>query len=182
MTSTRLKTMKKNQIFCYNVNINTKDGTIYFDFTGRFPIRSMDGMVAIFIIYDCTTNVILATPVNHMAEETIVICFKQNITYLTKRGFKPILNIINNVASKSVQAYLEVEKVNIQLVEPHNHMVNEAEQAIQTFKNNLIAGLSTFDISFPSLLWNKILPKAQDYLNMLSTSWVHPKLSAYSVL
>ena len=43
---------KNNQIFCYNGRINTKDGRIYVDFTGKFPIRSMDGMVAIFIIYD----------------------------------------------------------------------------------------------------------------------------------
>ena len=58
----------------------------------------MDGMVAIFIIYDWTTNAILATPVKNMAEEMIVRCFKQNIAYLTKRGFKPTLNIIDNVA------------------------------------------------------------------------------------
>ena len=59
-----------------------------------------------------------------MAEETIVSCFKQKITYLTKIVFKPILNIIDNVASKSVQAYLETKNVKIQLVEPHNHRVN----------------------------------------------------------
>ena len=136
-------------MFCYNRRINTKYGTIYVDFTRKFPIGSMDGMVAIFIIYDWTTNAILATHVKNMAEETIVICFKQQITYLTKRGFKPILNIIDNVASKAVQVYLEAEKVNIQLVEPHNHRVNAAERAIQKFKNNLIAGLSTCDTRFP---------------------------------
>ena len=112
----------------------------------------------------------------------IVSCFKQQITYLTKRGFKPILNIIDNVASKSVQANLEAEKVNIQLLEPHNHRVNAAERVIKTFKNHLIAGLSTCDASFSSLLWNKIVPQAQDYLNMLRTSRVHLNLSAYSVL
>ena len=117
---------KNNQIFCYNGRINTKDGTIYVDFTGNFPIRSMDGMVAIFIVYDWTTNAILATPVKNMAEETIVICFKQNITYLTKRGFKPILNIIENLASKAVQEYLEAKNFNIQLVETHNYRANAA--------------------------------------------------------
>ena len=66
MTSTCLKKMKNNQIFCYNRIINTKDGTVYVDFTRDFPIRSMDGMVEIFIVYDWTTNAILATPVNNM--------------------------------------------------------------------------------------------------------------------
>ena len=109
-------------------------------------------------------------------------CFKQKITHLTKRRFKPILNIIDNVASKAMQAYLEAENVNIKLVEPHNHRLNAAEQETQTFKNHLIAGLSTCDASFPSLLWNKIVTQAQDSLNMLHTSKVHPKLSAYSSL
>ena len=173
---------KNNQIFCYNGRISTKDGAIYVDFTGKFTIRSMDGMVTIFIVYDWTTNAILATPVKNMAEETIVSCFKQKITYLTKRGFKPILNIIDNVASKAVQAYLEAENVSIQLVEPHNHRLNAAERTIQTFQNHLISGLSTWDASFPLLLWNNIVPQSQDYLNILRTSRVHPKLSAYSVL
>ena len=85
-------------------------------------------------------------------------CLKQNIAYVTKRGFKPNLNIINNVALKAVQAYLEAENVGIQLVEPHNHKVNAAEREIQTFKNHLIVGLCTYDASFPLLLWNKIVP------------------------
>ena len=117
-----------------------------------------------------------------MAEETIVSCFKQKITYLTKRGFKPILNIIDNVASKAVQAYLEAKNVNIKLVEPHNHRLNPSERAIETFNNHLIAGLSICNASFPSILWNKIVPQAQDSLNVLRTSRVHPQLSTYSVL
>ena len=65
-----------------------------------------------------------------MAEETILRCFNQKIAYLMKRGFKPILNIINNVASKAVQAYIEDKNVGIQLVELHNQRVNAAEQTI----------------------------------------------------
>ena len=64
----------------------------------------MDGMVEICILYGCTTNAIIATPVRNMKEETIVGRFKQNIEYLTKRGFKPVLKIIDNVASRAVQA------------------------------------------------------------------------------
>ena len=118
----------------------------------------MDGMVEIFIVYNWTTNAILETLVKNMSEETLVNCFKQKITYITKRGFKTILNIIDNVASKAVQAYLEANNVNIQLVEPHNYRVNVAEREIQTFKNHLVSGLYTCNASFPSLLWNKIVP------------------------
>ena len=142
----------------------------------------MDGMVAIFIVYDWTTNAIIVNPVKNKKEETIVECFKKNIEYLSKRGFKTVLNIINNVATRAVQAYLEKENVDIQLVEPHNHGVNAADRAIKTFKNHLIMGLSTCDASLPSLFWDKIIPQAQDSLIMLQTSRVHPNLSAYSVL
>ena len=50
------------------------------------------------------------------------------------------------------------------------------------FKNHLIAGLCTCDTNFPSLLWSHLVQQAQDSLNMLRTSRVHPKLSAYHVL
>jgi hypothetical protein len=46
----------------------------------------------------------------------------------------------------------------------------------------MIAGLSTCDENFPSLLWDRIVPQAQDSLNMLRTSRTHPQLSAYHVL
>ena len=76
---------EKKKILCYNGSMNTKDGTIYVDFTGKFTIISMDGMVAIFIVYYWTKNAILATPVKNKAEETIVICVKQQITYHYKK-------------------------------------------------------------------------------------------------
>ena len=117
-----------------------------------------------------------------MKEEIIVECFKQNIKYLSKRSLKPVLKIIDSVASKAVQAYLEKENVGIQLVKTHNHRANAEEREIQTFKNLIIAGLSTCDASFPSLLCNKIIPQVQDSLNILRSSRVYPNMSAYSVL
>jgi hypothetical protein len=87
------------------------------------------------------------------------------------------------VATKTIQTYLEANDINIlQLVEPHNHRVNAAEQAIQTFKNHMIAGLSTCNEQFPSLLWDRIAPQSQDSLNLLRTSRAHPQLSACHVL
>jgi hypothetical protein len=35
------------------------------------------------------------------------------------------------------------------LAEPHNHRVNTAEQAIQTFKHRFIGALGTTDSKFP---------------------------------
>ena len=87
----------------------------------------------------------------------MVATFMDNITYLTKIGFKPIFNIIDNVASKSFKKYLEEDKIKIQMAEPHNHRVNAAERVIQTFKNHNISGFSTCDERFPSFLRCKLI-------------------------
>ena len=64
-------------------------------------------MTVIFIAYDCTTNAILTTPVKYRKEETTISNVEENIKYLTNGGLNLVLNIINNVASKAIQAYLE---------------------------------------------------------------------------
>ena len=102
--------------------------------------------------------------------------------YLHKRGFKLKFNIIDNVASKAIKTYLEEANIGLQLVEPHNHRVNVAKRAIQTFKNHFIAGLSTCDAAFPTALWSRLVRQGQDTLNMLRTSRVHPKISAFHCL
>jgi hypothetical protein len=125
-----LEREEHNQLFCYSGLIDPKNDTEYTDFTGEFPLRSINGMTSIFILYDWTSNAILATPVTDVKDTFIVEAFRTNIVYLTKWGFKPSFNIIDNVASKTVQTYLEDNDITIQLVEPHNHRVNAAEQAI----------------------------------------------------
>ena len=117
-----------------------------------------------------------------MKNETTVEAFKTNIEYLKKRNFKPVFNIVDNVATKAVKSYLEDKGIKMQLVEPHNHRSNTAERAIQTFNNHTIAGLCTCNEDFPSVLWCKLIKQAQDTLNMLRTSRVHPKISAYHML
>ena len=119
-------------------------------------------MTSIFILYDWTSNTILATSVSDTIETTIVEAFNDNIQYFAKRGFKPIFNIIDNVASNFLQACLASEDIKLQLVEPHNHRVNAAEQAIQTFKNHCIAGFCTIDENCPAAILNKFIPQAQD--------------------
>ena len=57
-----------NQLFGFHATLDKKDGHIYVNDTGTFPIRSIDGMTAIFILYDWTSNIILATPVKDVKE------------------------------------------------------------------------------------------------------------------
>ena len=94
-------------------------------------------MAAMFIVSDWTSNAILSTPIKEAEAETIVECFKQNITYLVNIGFKPVYNIIYDVATKAIKTYLESEKIKVKFVTPYDHLVNAAERAIQTFKITL---------------------------------------------
>ena len=88
-------------------------------------------MVTMFIMYDWSSNSILAEPIESTKNDKIIEVFREKIEYLKKRGFKPRFNILDNIASKAIIKYLKEEaKVGVQLVEPHNHRVNAAERAI----------------------------------------------------
>ena len=41
------------------------------DCTGKFPVRSLDGMVTMFIMYDWSSNSILAEPIENTKDEVI---------------------------------------------------------------------------------------------------------------
>jgi hypothetical protein len=53
------------------------------------------------------------------------------------------------------------------LVEPHNHQVNVAERAIQTFKDHFISALATADSEFPLQLWDKLTSQVKTTLNLM---------------
>ena len=113
---------KMNELFCATVSVNLKDGTTYMDCTGKFPVKSIDGKVTMFIIYDWSSNSILVEPIENTKDETIIKVFREKLEYLKKRGFKPRFNILDNIASKAIIKYLKEEaEVGVQLVEPHNH-------------------------------------------------------------
>ena len=76
---------------------------------------------------------------------------------------------MDNECSKDIQKIVEANNTKIQFVEPHQHRVNAAERAIQTFKNHFIAGLCTVDNAFPLQLWCELLRQAEIFLNLLRT-------------
>jgi hypothetical protein len=76
---------------------------------------------------------------------------------------------MDNQVTKHIKTFLTKNDCKLQLVEPHNHRVNTAEQAIQTFKNAFIAVLSTTDSNFPLQLWDQLTLQIQDTLNLLQT-------------
>jgi hypothetical protein len=172
-----------NHIFCWAALADQIDGTTYTDLTGQFPTMSMENKQYIFVAYyDYTTNAIIVRAITDRESTTIVNAFDDVFTYLENKGFKPRFNVMDNEASNAITEYLQGKDIKWQFVPPNEHRVNAAERAIQTFKNHFIAGLCSTDKNFPAQLWDKLLPQAQDSLNMLRTSRIDPTKSAYEVL
>ena len=160
----------------------TPTGQIFSDLTGRFPHQSSQGHKYILIVYDYDSNAIEAVPLKNRTAHSIKTGYESVITLLQARGLRPQLQRLDNEASETLRSYLTSQDINFQLVPPHTHRRNAAERAIRTFKNHFIAGLCSLDKQFPLHLWNRLLPQATMTLNMLRTSRINPKLSAYAQL
>ncbi len=98
------------------------------------------------------------------------------------KGFKPKLNVMDNQATKHIKKFLNKYECKLQLVEPHNHRVNAAERAIQTFKDAFILVLATTESNLPLQLWDWLMLQVQDTLNMMRTLIINPAISAYEAL
>ena len=66
-----------NQLFTKLTYVDHKDGTMYTNLTGKFPVRSIDDMTAIFVLYDWTINAILTTPLPNATYEAMIKAFKK---------------------------------------------------------------------------------------------------------
>jgi hypothetical protein len=97
---------------------------------------------------------------------------------LTAKGFKPKLKTLDNEASAALKHFFTTNDMEYQLVPPHYHRCNVAERAIQTFKEQCVAGISFVDPTFPLHLWERLLAQADITLNLLRTSGLHLQLSA----
>jgi hypothetical protein len=102
---------------------------------GNFPFMLYDGNVCFLVIYHYKANAILATPIFSLNNITIFNAYKDTFTNFTAKCFKPKLNVNDNLATKHIKEFLSKENCKLQLVEPHNHRMNVAKQAIQTFKD-----------------------------------------------
>jgi hypothetical protein len=132
----------------------TQTGKIYTNLTCRFPTTSLTGKKYTLILFDYDRNNVLFVPMKN-------------------RGYKELVSLRN---------YLTKQGIDYQLAPPYIHHRNNAESAIQTFKNHFIAGICSVDPIFPLKLLDKILPQATRTLNLLRKSHINPRMSAYAQL
>ena len=162
--------------------LNNTPGRIYTDQTGRFPVTSALRNKYIFVLYDHDSNAIMTEPLKSREGISIVNAFEKLTDILIKKGLQPRLQILDNEASTQLKEAITKRNITYQLAPPHIHRRNAAERAIRTFKNHLIAGLSSVDPTFPLHQWDQLLEHATITLNLLRPSRLNPSLSAYAYL
>ena len=114
---------------------------VYTDTTGTLPEMSLGGHQYYFIAYDYDMNCIFAIPIKDTKDDSILDAFYQVFTELKEKAPKTTFNAIDNQATTPIKEYPKKEGRRWQLLEPTNHRVNAADQAIQTFQNHFITRL-----------------------------------------
>jgi hypothetical protein len=89
---------------------------------------------------------------------------------------------MDNQCTKQIKKFLTDNKCELMLVEPHNHRVNVAEHAIQTFKYHFISALATTNSKFPLQLWDKLTSQVETTLNLMRASRINPRILAYEAI
>jgi hypothetical protein len=130
-------------VFCFATLADANTGTMYRDLTGSFPVRSFKNMQYIFVAYVYDLNAIIVRAMPTRTDAAMITVFKEVIGVLRTCGYHPALNVMDNKCSIAVERYIRLEKINIQLVPPHNHRANADERAIATFKEHFISALAT---------------------------------------
>ena len=115
------------------------NGMISTDQTGRFPVVSQQGNQYQMILYNYDSNVILAEPCNKQRTgEALAETYKiPHQRLVVKSGVVPILQRLDNEASKIMISAIEERKLEYQLASSHDHILNPAERTIQTWKKSL---------------------------------------------
>jgi hypothetical protein len=132
-------------IFCFAAFADKRTGLLYNDLTGSFPYMSLEGNVCYLIVYNYESNAILGLPISGFNDNTVFAAYKTQFEFLESKGYKIKLNVMDNQFTKQIKKFLTDNDCELMLVEPHNHRVNAAERAIQTFKDHFISALATTD-------------------------------------
>jgi hypothetical protein len=180
---------RKQTIFTHIMHLDKDDEDnkdllklIYTDGTGRFPKASRKGMNYILVLVEIDSGAILVEAMRDRSAGEHCRAYQVLLDRLHRSKVYPKKHILDNEISDEFRAVIELNKMEHELVPPHDHRRNIAEKGIQTFKDHLIVILCGTDKDFPLYLWADILPQAEHTLNLLRPSRRLPSVSAYAYL
>ncbi len=168
--------------FCFAAFADKRTGVLYNNLMGPFSFMSLKGNVCFLIVYHYKTNVILALPIKGFSKDIIFAAYKQQFNLLESKGYKIWLNVMDNQATQVIKRFFDTHDCDLLLVEPHNHRVNAAEQAIQMFKVHFLSALAMTDSDFPLQLWDRLTPQVESILNMMRPSRTNPNISTHKAI
>jgi hypothetical protein len=152
---------------------------IYTNQPGRFPKKLLRGNQYIMVLTESDSDVILVEPMKNRTSGEMIRAYQALIDRLHAANIVPKHHILDIKCSDEFKITIKSNDMTYQLVLPHDHHRNQAEKAIQIFKDHFIAILCGADKEFPLTLWDLPLPQAKATLNMLRPSRVTPTVSAY---
>ena len=97
------------------------------------------------VLYDYDSNAILTEPLTSRNKRKLIRATRVLHAYLSDHGLTPQYQIMDNDCPGGLKTFLREASVKFQLVPPYLHRTNSAERAIKTYKDHLIAGLSSCD-------------------------------------
>jgi hypothetical protein len=101
-------------------------GMVYTDPTGKFLVPSVSGNQYILVVYEYDSNYIHAEPIIDRTGPSIIAAYQRSIVFLQSRGFKPLLQRLDNEATGALQDFLVASNIYFQLAPPHVHQRNAA--------------------------------------------------------
>jgi len=149
---------------------------------GHFPVVSRSGNRIMLVIYDYDSNYIHVELLKDNSASQVRDAYARALLVFRMAGFSPSFLRLDNATSDLLQAFATKEKLTLEYVPPGNHRANIAERAIRTWKAHFLSVVTGADPTFPLQEWDLLIPQAVLTLNLLRSSRVFPRLSAYQVL
>ena len=116
-----------NLVFFKTVDLT---GNNYADQTERLPVISSKGNKYILVSYHYESNTIHVEPLKTKSVLDLTTAYQKIHSLLTNRGLKPHTHILDNECPNVLKKVMRELNENFQLVPPHIHRRNSAEQAI----------------------------------------------------
>jgi hypothetical protein len=93
-------------------------GMVYTDPTRKFLVPSVSGNQYVLVVYEYDSNYIHAEPMIDRTGPSIISAYQRSIAFLQYRGFKPLLQRLDNKATGALQEFLDTSNIDFQLAPP----------------------------------------------------------------
>jgi hypothetical protein len=134
------------------------------------------------VLIEIDSNAIQVKATKNRSAGEMIRAYLILVNCLCNAGVTPKMHILDNECSEEFKTQIRKNNMTFQLVPPHDHRRNIAKKNIQTFKGHFISILCGTDKDFPLHFWCRLLPQAEQTLNMLQSARVTPNVSAYAYL